>query len=209
MNTHPERFVIISIIFVTLLVTPSRADDLILGGTDIARQYLIEINGNVMNETFSGAQALLNVLPPNPGSFNPYQVVIVGFPKKNSRNSFYWNSEDSEMTVASNDITCDIKRTFVKPVSMYFVFMSPELLAHTGVLKLYGDEGKKFAEKVALPTLISARAGKLKLRAYSSSVSGTIWMKGYDFVEAAFVQYVARFTGKRSYNLEPKQELRK
>jgi hypothetical protein len=113
------------------------------------------------------------------------------------------------MTAIANEITCDIKRTFVKPVPMHFFFLSPELLKHTGALELLGDEGKKFAEKVALPTLINARAGKLKLRIYSNSVSGTIWMKGYDPVEHAFVQYNARLYGKRSYHLQPKQELKK
>jgi len=113
------------------------------------------------------------------------------------------------MIAVANVITCDIKRTFVKPVHMHFIFMSPELLAHTGALKLYGDEGKKFAEKNALPTLINARAGKLKLHIHSNSVSGTVWMKGYDFVENAFVQYSASLYGKRAYNLEPRQEVKK
>jgi hypothetical protein len=211
MKNDSERFVIINLFFVMamLLTIPSHADDLILGGTTIPKHYLIQLNGTVMNETFSGAQALLTIMPPSPGGTNPYQVIIQGFPKKNSRNSFFWNSEDSEMTAISNDITCDIKRTFVKQIPMHFIFMSPELLAHTGALALLGDEGKKLAEKGALPTLINARAGKLKFRAYSNSVSGTVWMKGYDFVEKAFVQYSAAFSGKPSYNLQPKQELRK
>ena len=166
---------------------------MLLDTTFYPKQYLVQISGTVMNETFSGSQSLLKILPAVPYSNNPYLIIIDGFPKKNSRNSFYWNSEDSEMTAISNDISCDIKRSFVKPVSMYFVFLSPELLRHTGALELLGDEGKKYAEKSALPTLIHSRAGKLKLRIYSNSVSGTIWMKGYDPVEHSFVQYSANF----------------
>jgi hypothetical protein len=187
----------------------SVAENMLLDNTTISKQYLVQLSGTVMNENFSGIQALLTLLPPAPGSNNPYQIIIDGFPKKNSRNSFFWNAEYSEMIAISNEITCDIKRSFVKPVPMHFYFLSPELLKHTGALELLGDEGKKFAEKVALPTRIEARAGKLKLNIYSNSVSGTIWMKGYDPVEHAFVLYSASFYGRRSYHLLPKQELKK
>ena len=185
------------------------ADEPLLDGTQFPKQYLVQLSGTVMNETFSGAQALLTLMVQSTGSNNPYQLIIEGFPKKNSRNSFFWNAEYSEMTAISNEITCDIKRTFVKPVPMHFIFLSPELLRHTGALELLGDEGIKFAEKAALPTLINARAGKLKLSIHSNSVSGTVWMKGYDPVEHAFVQYSASLYGKRSYHLMPKQELKK
>lgn len=177
----------------------------LLEGTEFPKQYLLQLSGTVLNETFSGVQALLTLMPPTPGSFNPYQIIIQGFPKRNSRNSFFWNSEHSEMTAIANEITCDIKRTFVKPVPMHFFFLSPELLRHTGA----AYEGEKFAEKVALPTVIQAKAGKLKLRIYADSVSGTVWMKGYDPVEKAFVLYSARMYGKKSSKLEPRQELKK
>jgi hypothetical protein len=192
-----------------LLPTFSVAQDL-LEGTQFSKQYLLQISGTVMNETFSEAQALLILMPPVPGSNNPYQFTIQGFPKRNSRNSFFWNSENSEMTAIANEITCDIKRTFIKPVPMHFVFLSPELLRYTGALAVKaGDEGKKLAESTALPTLINARAGKLKLRIQSNSVSGTVWMKGYDPVEKAFVLYSARLYGQKSNHLQPKQEIKK
>lgn len=192
-----------------LLPTFSVAQDL-LEGTEFSKQYLVQLSGTVMNETFSGAQALLTLMPPAPGSNNPYQLTIQGFPKKNSRNSFFWNSEDSEMTAIANEITCDIKRTFIKPVPMHFIFLSPELLRHTGALAAKaGDEGKKLAESTALPTLINARAGKLKLRIHANSVSGTVWMKGYDPIEKAFVLYSARLYGQKSLHLEPRRQIQK
>jgi hypothetical protein len=192
-----------------LLPAFSVAQDL-LEGTEFSKQYLVKISGTVMNETFSGAQALVTLMPPAPGSSNPYQLIVQAFPKKNSRNSFFWNSENSEMTAIANEITCDIKRTFVKPVPMHFIFLSPELLKHTGALAVMaGDEGKKLAESVALPTLINARAGKLKLRIHSNSVSGSVWMKGYDPVEKAFVLYSAQLSGQKSFHLEPKQDVQK
>ncbi|MBI5591921.1 MAG: hypothetical protein HY881_15730 [Deltaproteobacteria bacterium] len=187
----------------------SVADDALLDTTAFSKQYLVQLSGTVMNETFSGAQALLTLMTPAPGSSNPYQLIVEGFPKKNSRNSFFWNAEYSEMTGFANEITCDIKRTFVKPVPMHFIFMSPALLNVRDVLQEKDKEQEIAAEKVALPTLINARAGKLKLHIYSNSVSGTVWMKGYDPVEHAFVQYSARLYGRRSYNLKSKQEIKK
>jgi len=187
----------------------------LLGGTNDARQYLVQISGTVMNETFSRSQALLTLMaPPPPGGnmryINPYQIIVEGFPKKNSRNSFFWNSESSEMTAIASEITCDIKRTFVKGVEVFFIFLSPSLLlSPTGALDVLAgasDAGKKAAERVALPTHIPATAGKLKLRIQTDTVSGTVWMKGYDPVEKAFVMYSARLYGKRSYNLQPKQQ---
>jgi hypothetical protein len=183
----------------------SVAQDL-LEGTQFPKRYLLQLSGTVMNETFSEAQALLTLMPPSRGGLNPYQLVVEGFPKRNSRNSFFWNAEHSEMTAIANEITCDIKRTFIKPVPMHFFFLSPELLRHTGA----AYEKEKLAERTALPTAIMARSGKLKLRIYSNSVSGTIWMKGYDPVEKSFVQYSARLYGqKASDKLQPKQQVQK
>jgi hypothetical protein len=184
----------------------SMAQDL-LTGTELSKQYLVDLSGTVMNETFSGAQVLLTLMQPTSGRKhnNPYKLIIEGFPNKNSRNSFFWDSESSEMTAIANEITCDIKQTFVKQVPMHFFFLSPELPKNEGDAP--GEEN--FALKVALPTSISVRAGKLKLRIHSNSVSGTVWMKGYDPVEKAFVMYSARLAGKKSYHLQPKQETKK
>ncbi len=209
MKTPPRDFTIgmLLILAIGFFAVNSVADDTLLDATIFSKQYLVQLSGTVMNETFSGVQALLTLMPP--GLINPYQIIIEGFPKKNSRNSFFWNAEYSEMTAISNEITCDIKRTFVKSVPMHFYFLSPALLNVRDVLQEKDKEQEIAAEKVALPTRIEARAGKLKLRIYSNSVSGTIWMKGYDPVEHAFVQYSANLYGKRSYNLKPKQEIKK
>jgi hypothetical protein len=189
------------------------SDPPLLEGIGRSNQYLVQISGTVMNETFSGAQALLTLSGVSPGGRydnNPYLIVIEGFPKSNSINSFFWNSGYSEMTAIANDITCDIKRTYVKQVPIFFMFLSPELLRHTGALETQaGDEGKKLAERVALPTRINATAGRLKLRIHSNSVSGTVWMKGYDPVERSYVLYSSRLYGRKSYDLKPKQEGKK
>jgi hypothetical protein len=91
--------------------TRSTAQDL-LEGTNFSKQYLVELSGTVMNETFSRAQALLTLKQPTGirKYNNPYALIIEGFPKKNSRNSFSWDSEYSEMTAIANEITCEINK---------------------------------------------------------------------------------------------------
>jgi len=206
------RFVVTGIlIFAGVVFSPviSEADDLLLDGIVTHKQYLIELSGTIMNETFSGVQALLTVMPPSYGSLHPYQIMIQGFPKKNSRNTFFWHSDDTEMTAIANDITSEIKRTIVKSVPIHFFFLSPTLLNQMIFLTQQDDERKRLAERTALPTRIGAQAGKLKLRIYSNSVSGTIWIKGYDNVEKAYVQYSASLYGKRSFKLEQSQQFKK
>ncbi len=210
MKNLSRNFLLAMLLILGSGFSPARsgAQDL-LEGTQFSKQYLVQLSGTVMNETFAGSQALLTLMPPVAGSNNPYQLIIQGFPKKNSRNSFFWNAEFSEMTVIANDITCDIKRTFVKQVPMHFIFLSPALLKVRDVLEEKDIEKEKAVEKVALPTLINARAGKLKLRIHSNSVSGTVWMKGYDPVEKAFVLYSARLYGQKSFHLEPRQQIQR
>ena len=214
-NSLMGMLMIVSSVFIASYATAqdSSSDPPLLEGIGRYNQYLLQISGSVMNETFSGAQALLTLSGVSPGSRydnNPYLIVIEGFPKSNSINSFFWNSGYSEMTAIANEITCDIKRTFVRQVPIFFLFLSPDLLRHTGALETQaGDEGKKFAERVALPTRITATAGRLKLRIHSNSVSGTVWMKGYDPVEKSYVLYSSRLYGRKSYDLKPKQEGKK
>ncbi|GEM_PF-677667 len=182
-------------------------DNPLLENTEFQKQYLLQLSGTVMNETFSGSQALLTLMPPAIVSKynNPYQIVIEGFPQKNSRNSFFWRSEDTEMTAIANEITCNIKRTPIKEIPFYFIFLSPEALRHPG-MHMAALEGEKFAMKVALPTIVPVTSGRLKLRIHSNTVSGTVWMKGYDPLEKAFVLYSARLYGKPSYHLKPNLE---
>lgn len=201
-------YIVVLLILGSMFFPPHSAAQDLLEGTEFSKQYLVELSGTVMNESFSGAQALLTLMQPTTGRRqydNPYQLIIEGFPKKNSQNSFFWHGDYSEMTAIANEITCDIKRTFLKQVPIHFFFLSPELLKHYGA----SIEGEKSGLKVALPTLINARAGRLKLRIHSNSVSGTVWMKGYDPVEKAFVLYSARLYGIKSYHLQPKQETKK
>ncbi|MEW6333846.1 MAG: hypothetical protein AB1558_06225 [Thermodesulfobacteriota bacterium] len=171
-------------------------------GMDFPRQYLVELSGTVMNETFSGAQALLTLKQATGGpTSNPFALTIESYPDSHARNSFFWDSRYSEMTAIANDITCHIKQAFLRTVPMHFFFLASEGQKQKG--RAFEDEPAVL--NAAPPTLIPARAGQLKLRIHSNTVSGTVWMKGYDPAEKAFILYSARLYGKKTYHLKPKQ----
>lgn len=169
-------------------------------GTDLPRQYLVELSGTVMNETFSGAQALLTLKQATGDlTSNPVALTIESFPDSKARNSFFWDSRYTEMTAIGNDITSHIRQASHRPLPIHFFFLASERRKNMGAD--FGDEPADL--KTAFPTLVAARAGQLKLRIHSNTVSGTVWMKGYDPAEKAFVLYSARLYGKKTYNLKP------
>lgn len=192
--------VALAILGTVFLPARTAAQDM-LGGADLSKQYLVELSGTVMNETFSGAQALLMLKQATGGATgNPFALTIESFPGSNARNSFFWDSRHSEMTVIGNEITCDIKPTFLKPIPIHFFFLGSERPKQGGIV----PEDINTGSKALHPTRVPARAGQLKLRVHSNMVSGTVWIKGYDPAEKAFVLYSAQLYGKKTYNLKPK-----
>jgi hypothetical protein len=134
--------------------------------------------------------------------------MIQGLPRKNSRNTFFWHTDSTDMHALANEISSAIKHNSLHDQPIHFFFLSPVLLDQTIFHTQHEDERKRLAEDAALPTRISAQAGKLKLRIHANSVSGTIWMKGYDPVEKAYVQYSASVYGKRTYNIEQNPQIK-
>ena len=193
-----------------ILTSQIWAKELLDDSGQLPKQYIITLSGTVHNEKINGTQGLLTLSGPNPLSMNPYLLVIEGFPKKNSQNSFFWNSEFSEMSVISNEITCDIKRSFGKTPDIHFYYLSPRLLELYKIFETQLEpERKKSTEQVALPSRIIAKAGKLKVKIDTSSVSGSAWMNGYDNVEQGHVQYSVQFYGRRVHGLKAQEEMKK
>jgi hypothetical protein len=178
------------------------------------RNYIVEMSGKVLNEEFSGAMASVRILPPNPGSAHPTMVIIRGFPKANSRNCFYWHSDGSEMIASPEEIVCDIKRSYLRPPKLdyqcHFFYLSPILIKPIKGMFLTQREKERqdTAIKRALPTLVYAQAGQLKVRLYSNMIYGSIWMKGYDLIERSYVQYNAFFSGMAATRLDPKWQIK-
>ncbi len=142
-------------------------------------------------------------------------VVIRGFPKQNSRNSFYWHSDAGEMQVIPNEIVCKLKRAYLHPVrrdfQAQFFYLSPTLIKPTkglAISALGGTAVLKQTEKLTLPTVVSAQAGQLKIRFSGETVSGSVWMKGYDRIEHSYVEYDASFRGTLATRLDPTWQTR-
>ena len=172
-------------------------------------QFLIDLSGNVHKEKFTGAQALLTLSIPPDASANQYLLTVEGYPQRNSRNSFYWNSKQTVMKALGTEITCEIKPSVGIKSGIHFFFLSPTLLEQRVFMTQLEKKRKAQAEAVALPTKIFAQAGKITLSLRESSVSGTVWMTGYDNVEHSYVTYSASFTGIKTIRLRPKEELKR
>lgn len=182
---------------------PQQSDDILLTGNTPTMKYLLELSGTVLNETFTGAKASLTFSHHLPDSQNQYLFIIGGFPDEQSQNSFFWNSEEGDMEVYSNEITCSIAQSPLKNPNIYFYYLSPALYEKPTLFYTHKEkENRDKAKKTSIPTKIFAQAGKLKLTINPQSVSGTIWLKGYDPIEKSYVLYNATFFGKSALRVE-------
>ncbi len=178
------------------------AQDLLEETGGYAKHYLLELSGTIGKEKVVGTKAILFIAGPPPGSPNPYLVIVEGFPRVNVRNCFFWNSEYSSMEVLSDEITCDIKRSFGKQPDINFFHLSPALLKKLHFYTQQEKEDRQRAEKMVLPTRIYAQAGRLRIRVSSNTVSGSVWLKGYDAVQHSYVPYSVTFKGRSAMYLE-------
>ena len=167
--------------------------------------YLLELTGTVHRETFSGAQAILTLMTGREAPIEPFLILVNPYPKLNSRNAFVWNSENMPMEVVFNQYTSRVNR-FSPSVPVFF-YLSPVLLV---VLETHRyDDDLKAAKKRALPTPIDAMAGKLKVRIYEDTVTGTVWLNGYDKVQRSYVFYSAQINGRKVHGVRPSVEKKK
>ncbi len=187
----------------------SFGEDTLLDSGRFSSRYLLQLSGNANNERFTGVGAVLTVSPPSSTHSNPYLLIIEGFPRKNSRNTFFLNSDETEMTVLFDEITCDIKRSYTRDSSIHFYFLSPRLLKPGGMASHKEQEREEAAEAAILPVPVPVQAGKLKLRIRSGRVTGHIWLNGYDSVENSYVRYSAQIAGRKVIHVEPGDKLRK
>lgn len=196
-------------------------DDLLEDSGGFPKIYMVEMSGKVLEEEFTGVRASIEISLSDPGSLNPYLVITRGFPKANSRNVFFWDSDATDMKEFSGEITSDIKRTFMRPltyakqphayIQCHFSYLSPVLIKHikgTYIDEPREKERKATAIKHALPTLVVAQAGQLRIRVTGDMISGNVWMKGYDLIEHSYVDYNASFAGEAATRLKPKWQIK-
>lgn len=187
-------------------------EDLIEADPTFSTTYILKISGTVANERFSGVNAILTLSGSSDLDPNPYLLIIEGYPNRNTRNAFFWKSEGGYMDALSNEIVCEIKPAQQEKSTVHFFYLSPVLLktySFTGVETHREEERLKIAKKQALPTPIFVKTGRLKLRIYAETVSGTVWLTGYDNIEKSYVFYNAQIYGRKVHHLEPSLELKK
>lgn len=190
----------------TALAGPTQAQDTtLLEGAVSAQKYMLQVSGTVLNERFSNATMTLQFSVPDAGDSNPYLIIAAGFPDSQTRNAFFWNSAHSVMDAASNTITCRIKPSAAGTPGMYLYYISPAGLKRAHSTHRDKEDDQR-ALKTAVPTVVSAQAGELKLTISPGSVSGTVWLQGYDTIEKSYVRYSASFSGTPITHIDQKTQ---
>ncbi len=188
------------------LAPPAHAQDTNLtDGYPSSQEYILQVSGTILNESFNGATMRLLLGTPDASDPNPYQIVAAGFPDSQSRNVFFWNSSYSAMEANADTITCTIRPSSTASKNVFFAYLSPTLLKLPN-LTHRDKENRQKALKSAVPSVVPAQAGELRLTVKPNSVSGTVWLQGYDTIENSYVRYNATFSGTRAAHLEQKTQ---
>jgi hypothetical protein len=182
-------------------------DASLLEDANFSQTYLLEFAGTVLHENFTSGKAILTFSKAPPGSQHEYLVLIEGFPQKQTRNSFYWNSEDSTMEVYANHVVCAVRQGAIKTADIHFFYLSPSLLKRPYTHK--DKENLQKTLKTAKPTKVFAQSGELKLTINAQTVAGTVWLKGYDSIQKSHVQYAVSFSGTRESRVEQTEQMKK
>jgi hypothetical protein len=176
-------------------------DSTLLKGDGSTQKYIMEMSGSVLNERFNRVTMSLQLSGAPAGSMQPYMVIVTGFPDPQGRNTFFWNSEYSSMKINAPTITCTIKPGAMSAQDIHFSYRSPALLRKPQITHKDNEDNRPW-----LKTSVPAQVGELKLNISSATVSGTVWLQGYDTVEKSYVRYSATFTGKRADHIDQKTQ---
>jgi hypothetical protein len=178
--------------------TCARAQDFLTEPRQFVQHYQLTLTGTVLQEKFSGVQALLTLTTPLSNSINPYLIIVEAFPTGNARNSFHWWSEDCRMMDFLNEISCKIKGTVIKPRQSYFTYMSPYWLRGGMLAGVREQKRMQEEDPGVLPIMVPVEAGELTLKLSSGKAAGEVWMRGYDSYERTQVLYRATFEGRKA-----------
>lgn len=188
-----------------LPVQAQNAGSFLLEGAENTQTYILQLSGTVLNERFNGVTMTLQVSGPSAASPNPCMVIAAGFPDAQTRNAFFWDSDHSAMKTGANSLTCTIKPGSNPGRTIHFFYLSPELLK--SIKRTHREkEDIQRAIRNAVPSMVAAQAGELRLTVRAGTVSGTVWLQGYDRVEKSYVRYSAAFSGRRAVHVEQKAQ---
>jgi len=164
--------------------------------------YMLTVSGTVNDERFSGVNAILHLGLPEHLSTNPYTLTIVGYPRQNVRNVFFWDGNEQPMQVFGSEV---VMRTSGRGVGEltgnHFFYLSPVLLE---VPQTHQEQELRIqAERDALPTKIFAIFGEVSITFIGTRLHGTVHMNGRDPIGNEFVQYRATFSGEKTMERPP------
>jgi hypothetical protein len=182
------------------------AGDEVLSKEMHRRVFFVESTGSVNSKlTFSGARQQVTITHAPPGATNPYLVVITPMPAQIGKNSFYWNSQETSMDVAANNIKSVLRTNGARHSGLHFFYMSPALYKSKTGPTHRDAERIKWVDTHATPIRITAQDASLTLRVLANSVSGTVAIHGFDDRAHAPVVFTASFQGYEYVPEEPKR----
>jgi hypothetical protein len=202
--SHAIRRALTAVLVLAALAGTAHAGRTLLESSGAPQSYVLQVSGTVLHEAFSGATMTLQLSGATYGGQSSYLVIAHGYPDSQTRNAFFWNSDFSAMDVSSNTITCTIRPGSSSP-NICFYYISPKLLKRPQVTHKDKEDDQR-ALKTAVPTVVPAEAGELNLTINPNSVSGTVWLQGYDTIERSYVRYSASFSGMRMTHVEQKTQ---
>lgn len=168
----------------------------VMEGDSQKMHYLIQLTGNINGSSFTNTMAVLTLSFPPSGSNNPYWLITTGFPERNSANSFFFDSEEADMRTEANTIVATLPQRGRGAPSSHFFYLSPILLGDKNLPLNDREEAVIEAMKVALPTLVPASFGKLRITIEGNRVRGSVDLGGFDPVGEEPVRYFAHFSGQ-------------
>jgi hypothetical protein len=171
------------------------AQDILIDRSESSKQYLLQLSGSVGIDNFSNTKAILNLGPAPEGVENSYVLTVSGWPRDNETNTFVWVSDDTRMTDLSSKVVCRIVDSAFRQTNIHFYYLTPRLLK-LSVSTQHDKEDIKQARKVAQPTRIEANAGELSLNFMGDTVTGQVWITGYDQIGRSAVRYQASIYGE-------------
>ncbi|MCX7823830.1 MAG: hypothetical protein N2260_10380 [Syntrophobacterales bacterium] len=200
------RFALVVTMLVLNMTTIVKGGDLLVssGGQEI--KYIATLSGSINGNPFDKAKVLVRLAPSSLGDPNPYLLIVEGLPEKNAEHAFFWTSRDTTMEVLDQTIICRTRARYTrKQPDVHFFYISPILLQVEHVTHRE-EENLELARQTALPTKVFAQIGELKVTFTGTQIVGSVRIKGYDFVENAYVEYYGKFSGHTDAFVKPKLE---
>jgi hypothetical protein len=205
---HAARFSLHAILAALLLASAAAgtalAHERILGNDLTQRVFYAQCQGSVnSSHMFTGVRLQIIVAHTPSGSHNPLQVTINSMPALAMRNSIYWNSDETSMSILGDTLHCKLTSSGTGMSSLHFYYMSPALYKSNSTTTSRELERGNAINNHAKPIKVRALDAELTISFQSNSVSGSIRMTGQDELAHQPAHYTATFQGQEYFYARP------